>query len=67
MVSYIVKAIFLVFWIVSVAFSVHFFNLTVKTLTTLDQIWGFVALYSFIIIGSTVVSFAVLFSSKKQE
>jgi|GEM_PF-3196038 hypothetical protein len=67
MVTIIVKAVFLIFWILSVGSSVYFFNRTAKSVTTMQELIGFILFYSFIVISSTIVSFSVLFASKKSE
>lgn len=64
---YLIKLLFLVFWIVVVVFSVYFFNKTVKELVTFEQLWGYVILYSFTILSATIVSFAVVFSPKRKK
>ncbi|HOJ85640.1 MAG: hypothetical protein ACP5SD_06045 [Elusimicrobiales bacterium] len=66
MIGFTVKVIFLSFWLCAIGFSVYFFNRTVKTVTTLQELWGFIVLYSFVVISATIVSFSVLFSSKEK-
>jgi len=66
MIGFVVKAIFLSFWLCAVGFSVYFFNRTVKTVTTMQELWGFIVLYSFVVIAATIVSFSVLFSYKEK-
>jgi len=67
MIIYIVKFIFLIFWILSVLSSVYFFYLTTRAVTGMEQLIGFAILYTFIIIASTIVSFSVLFFDRNKN
>lgn len=63
----LVKLIFSIAWIISSILIAYMFYVTVQTTYTILELWGYATIYGLSFLGSSILTYNVLFLNQKNK